>query len=339
VDGQPYRFAALEDGSGDGYFVRAVDNFDEASGVDDPTRDRDRRIVLISRGRVGRAERVVHAVVERDPAFPCVLCGNLDFAVVPLDVALAGAVSTDSYDSRSAPYDPAAAGAAGNVFSNGDIGMSADPLGLLPVDIHGDVTAAFAVVEVGAVNVSGRTTQGAPAIEFPPVAPCGPPFPPNPGITGGSYDQLSGLLASVGANDVIELAGGEYCFSAIAMAGASTLRVTGPVRIRLTAPSVLLGVVNTTGVAGNLRILSSVTSPVPLPIVPGLRVAGGAQAAMAIYAPNSIVTIAGLADFYGAVVGGMIPNPAVARLHYDAALANPGVRLVSWREARNYPPD
>jgi hypothetical protein len=339
VEGEPYRFAALDDGSGDGYYVHAVDNHDETRGIDDPARDRDRRIVLVSRGRAGRAERVVQVVVERDPAFPCVLCGNLDFAVAPLDVALAGAVSTDSYDSSSAPYDPGAAGAAGNIFSNGDIGMAADPLGLLPVDIHGDVTAARSVVAAGAVNVSGGTRQFATAVDFPPVTPCGPPFPPNPGITGGSYDQLSGVLANVGANEVIELASGEYCFSSISMTGASRLRVSGPVRIRLTSPSVLLGVTNATGVPGNLRILSSAVSPAPLPIVPALSIDGGAQAAMAIYAPNAIVTFTGLGDFYGAVVGAMLPSVGVARLHYDAALANPGVRIVSWREARNYPPD
>lgn len=339
IGGEKYRFAAFGDRAGDGYFVRAIDNFDEAIGIDDPTKDRDRRIVLVSRGRIGPAERVIHAVVERDPTFPCVLCGNLAFLVAPLDVALIGALSTDSYDSRVAPYDPGTAGAGGNIFSNGDISMASDPLGLLPVNINGNVVAAREIVQVGAVNVTGNTTPFAPPIEFPSVQPCGPPFPPNQGITGGSYDQLTGLLVNAGANDVIELAPGEYCFSSILMAGLSSLRVNGAVRIHLTAPSVILGVVNTTNVAGNLRIFSSLVSPVPLPIVPGLAIAGGAQAAMAVYAPDSIVTFAGLADFYGAVVGGMIPNAGIARLHYDAALANPDVRQVSWREARNVPPD
>ena len=96
---------------------------------------------------------------------------------------------------------------------------------------------------------------------------------------------------------------------------------------------------NTTGVPSDLRIFSSVASPVPLPIVPGLAIAGGAQAAMAVYAPDSIVTFAGLGDFYGAVVGGMMPDVEIARMHYDAALANPEVRQVSWREMRRSPPD
>jgi hypothetical protein len=340
VGGESYRFAALYGAGGDGYFVRAADNHDETNGVDDPSRDRDRRIVLVSRGRSGRAERVVQAVVERDPAFACVLCGSLDFAVAPLDVALAGPVSTDSYDSSAAPYDAASAGSAGNVFSNGDVDLKSDPPGLLPIDVRGDVVAARAIAESGgAVNVSGRTRQFADAVDFPPVTPCGPPFPPNAGVSGGSYDQLSGILSNIGPDDVIELAPGEYCFGSISMTGASRLRVSGPVRIHLTAPSVILGVSNATAVPGNLRILSSAVSPAPLPIVPGLSIAGGAGAAMAVYAPRSIVTIAGIGDFYGAVVGGMLPSVGAARLHYDAALANPGVRLVSWREARNYPPD
>src|SRR6185503_14884495 len=64
LGGESYRYATFGDRAGDGYFVRAIDNFDEPAGVDDPTRDRDRRIVLVSRGRAGPAERVIHAVLE-----------------------------------------------------------------------------------------------------------------------------------------------------------------------------------------------------------------------------------------------------------------------------------
>jgi len=59
-----YRFRNFGSGTADGYYVQAVDNFDEQSGANNPATDRDARIYLVSRGRVGGAERVVTALVS-----------------------------------------------------------------------------------------------------------------------------------------------------------------------------------------------------------------------------------------------------------------------------------
>jgi hypothetical protein len=338
VDGLSYRFRHFGGlGSSDGYYVRAYDDYDETAGLDDPSADVNRRIHLVSMGKVGRAERVVHAVVERDPIFSCALCGKEDLAILPTDVAMVGALSVDSYDSRVGPYNPLTPGSNGNVFSNGEIGMTTDLV--LPIQVRGNVTSHRTVSQVGTVNVTGAVTQFATTIDYPSVPPCGPPYPANIGISGGLYDRDLGTLANVGANDVIDLAAGDYCFSSIVMTGFSTLRINGPVRIFLTAPSTILGLTNTTGVASDLRIYSSVASPAVLPVVPGLVVNGGAQAAAAIYAPDSIVNFAGVNNFYGSVVAAILPNIGITGIHYDEALANPGVRLVSWSEERNYLPD
>jgi hypothetical protein len=250
---------------------------------------------------------------------------------------MVGALSVDSYDSRVGPYNPLTPGSNGNVFSNGEIGMTTDLV--LPIQVRGNVTSHRTVSQVGTVNVTGAVTQFATTIDYPSVPPCGPPYPANIGISGGLYDRDLGTLANVGANDVIDLAAGDYCFSSIVMTGFSTLRINGPVRIFLTAPSTILGLTNTTGVASDLRIYSSVASPAVLPVVPGLVVNGGAQAAAAIYAPDSIVNFAGVNNFYGSVVAAILPNIGITGIHYDEALANPGVRLVSWSEERNYLPD
>jgi len=217
--------------------------------------------------------------------------------------------------------------------------MAGGVLGLLPVDVRGNVKATANVLQVGTVNVSGAVTQLAPPTEFPSVQPCGPPYPPNTGLTGGMYNQSLGTLVNVGVNDVIDLAPGDYCFSSILMTGASRLRANGPVRIFLTLPSVIAGIINTTNSAPNFRIYSSVSSPVVLPIVPGLVLAGGASAAAAIYAPDSIVTLAGLTDFYGAIVAAVLPDVGIGAVHYDMALENPGLQVVSWSEERDYLPD
>ena len=100
-------------------------------------------IHIISRGRVGTAERVIDMVVQRDGTAACVVCGNIDFplpiALPPLDVSLLGSDMRDSYDSREGPYSPATAKDHGNVFSNGDVSLTGTVA--LPVNVKGTVTA------------------------------------------------------------------------------------------------------------------------------------------------------------------------------------------------------
>lgn len=348
-DGNSYRFnrTSSQTESDDGYYVRIVDNQDETSGADSPTTDRDNVIHIIARGKVGTAERVIDTVIQRDGTAACVVCGNINFPldalIPPLDVALTGQILTDSYDSRNGPYNPGTAGANGHVFSNGDISMIGGPVGLLPVTVRGNVTAANTILRLLTVNVTGAITPNAPPVEFPPVLPCGPPYPPNTGLSGGLYNRATGTLINVGVNDVITFAPGEYCFSAIVMAGlGSTLRVTGPTRISLTLPSTIVGIINTTNVPANLRIESSVTSPLPiLPgIIPALAIVGvGGNLSMVVNAPQAIVGFAGVTtDFFGQIIGGMVPNLLIGQLHYDESLASPRLYRRGWRELRDYPP-
>src|SRR5207244_7305927 len=62
LDVASYRFAALGNVSGGGYYVHAVDDSDETTGANDPTKDVDGSIWIVSRGRVGGAERRVDAL-------------------------------------------------------------------------------------------------------------------------------------------------------------------------------------------------------------------------------------------------------------------------------------
>lgn len=342
-DGHRYRFNRLsaQTGDDDGYYVRVVDNQDETAGLNDPVTDRDNTVHIISRGRVATAERVIDTVVQRDGTAPCVICGTLHVPLVPiLDMALVGQLATDGFDSRQGGYSPLTATPTGNVLSNGDVSMAGSAPA--PITVNGSITAARTVVKVPPVNVSGTTTQFAPPTEFPPVLPCGPPYPANQGVSGQYiYNRALGTLVSVGAS-LIDFAPGEYCFSSIVMAGGSTLRVTGPTRISLTQPSALTGIVNMTGVAANLRVESSVVSPVPVPpgIVPALGIVGtGGNLAMVINAPQAIVEFAGVtADFYGQIIAGIIPSLSVGQLHYDQALDSPRLYRRGWRELRDYPP-
>jgi hypothetical protein len=68
-------------------------------------------------------------------------------------------------------------------------------------------------------------------------------------------------------------------------------------------------------------------------------IAGGVTASASIYAPDSVVTLAGLTDFYGSIVAAVIPNVGIGAVHYDSALENPGLHVLHWSEERDYLPD
>ncbi len=347
-DGNLYRCAQLPGlRTADGYCVRVVDNHDETAGLNDPTVDLDNSVLLVSSGFVAGARRTVEMRIERDPVYPCVLCGNLDFPFLPADVALVGGFSTDSYDSRNGSYSAISAGEEGHVRSNGSVTMSGALLA--PIAVAGDVVAVKDVLTLlPPVSVSGNVAQFAGAQYYAPVAPCGPPYPANEGISGGLYDRTTGILLNVGLADVIRLQGGtsdqprEYCFSSILMTGVSQLQVDGPVHIRLTGLSTILGVVNMTSIPADLRVSTSVTQPLPfLPVNPGLVIGNVAgQLSMVVDAPNALVAFVGvLDDYFGQIVAGVPPVTGVAAsMHYDEALQVPRVYRRGWRELRNHPP-
>jgi hypothetical protein len=348
-DGNSYRFAqtSVQSGTDDGYYVRIVDNQDETAGMNDPAVDIDNTVHIVSRGRIGTAERVIETIVERDPTAPCVLCGNraVPGALPIIDIAMVGEITTDSYDSRDGPYDPDTAANNGHVLGNGAISMVGGAAGLQPVTVRGHVTAEQhrrpGVDHHG--HRRGDPERAADILR--PVAPCGPPYPPNAGITGQFvYHRASGTLIDVGINATIDFAPGEYCCSSITMLGAgSTIRVSGPTRISLTGPlaSTIAGIVNGTGKPADLRIESSVVSPLPAPgIVPALTLTGIAgNVSMVINAPQAVVTFAAVAtNLTGQIVAGYLPTLPLGRLTYDTALDSPRLYRRGWREVRDYPP-
>ncbi len=73
VEGQQYVFFPFGGtNSTDGYYIRAVDNFDDA----DQTTDKDQRVLIISRAQVGDAVKVVEALTN--PPVSCALTANGD---------------------------------------------------------------------------------------------------------------------------------------------------------------------------------------------------------------------------------------------------------------------
>jgi hypothetical protein len=168
---------------------------------------------------------------------------------------------------------------------------------------------------------------------------CGSPptYSASNGITGGDYNTTTGeLKASDGATVI--LAPGTYCFSRVQLSGGSILQVNDAVKIYLDiknngdksdfAADSPGGIVNTTGKAENLQVFSSSSSH-------EIKLHGGSQVYMAVYAPNSSITLSGESDIYGAVVGHTITNSNGTKIHYDVhlnSLAGSGVVMLAWRQ-------
>ena len=325
---QTYRFRAFGGGATDGYYVQAADTYDEVSGANNPAIDRDAKIYLVSRGRVGGAERVVTALVTATPLF-----GSYGVAS-KTNVNMSGGSSTDSFDSRDAAYAALTAGSHGNVLADGNISLSGGS-----TVIKGDATASGTVTTSGGASVTGTTLPGAPPISFPSVPACGPPYSPNAGITPSTLYTASTGVLNIQGGATGTLLGGTYCFNHITIGGGSILSVSSPVNIFVIAASDLSGgsIANTSLNASSLKLFSSLNAPSN---TNGIKLSGGTQSYMSIYAPDTGITFSGgTTDFYGAVVGYNITDTGGTRFHYDQSLVNvlgpTPPRLSSWHEVRN----
>src|SRR5213595_2355524 len=115
LSGKSYRFRSFGGGTADGYYVHAVDNYDETSGANNPATDRDAKIFLVSRARVGSAQRIVTALVTGNSLFPDGVFGNRK-------VLVSGGATMDGFDSRDGAYSAATAGSIG-VRSDGNVSV------------------------------------------------------------------------------------------------------------------------------------------------------------------------------------------------------------------------
>ena len=142
---------------------------------------------------------------------------------------------------------------------------------------------------------------------------------------GGSspYDPTTYSLTSSGQG-TIDLAGGTYFFTDVRLTGQSALRINGPTIIYVTGDFDVSGggFVNGTG-----KPLDFLVHVHPYAIVPGhapasstVKIRGGSEASMALYAPGAALTVAGGDDLYGAYVASTITIAGNVRFHYDKAL-------------------
>jgi hypothetical protein len=89
---------------------------------------------------------------------------------------------------------------------------------------------------------------------------------------------------------------------------------------------------NPSGIAGNLLVYSSYAGGGD-----GFRLKGGADAYVAIYAPDACVALTGGPDLFGAIVSRCFANNGSADIHYDESLRRirlGEILLSNWHEVR-----
>lgn len=251
-------------------------------------------------------------------------------SIVGLDsVSITGSGLVNSYN--SAGGYPATQGSLVNVLSNGTItlGNSGKVMGNVrstragvamsgASQVTGNATAGTTVSRSGSATVGGTITnnQLAPVMTLPAVAACSP-YSSNSGISGTfSYNQSTGDLTLSGVN-IATLANGTYCFHNITLTNSAQLKVNGLVVIKLTGTLNASGATsfsNTTGIPGNLRILSSYTGTT------GVTLGNSTNVQLVIYAPGTGVSISGAAPLFGTVVGKTVTIGNSGMLHYDTQL-------------------
>src|SRR2546425_1648351 len=178
-------------------------------------------------------------------------------------------------------------------------------------------------------GVTGTVTDGAAAVTFPPVPACGPPYSASTGISGTyyTYDSSSGVMTTDSDNTgTVTLAGGTYCFKSITLQSHGVVQVSSPVNLYLTDVFDASGgsVVNTTGIASNLKLFDSLVSTYKNNGTPDnpIQLSGGQQTAMAVYAPNAAVTFSGNSNFFRSVTGDGVVDTGGTPIPYDGSLEN-----------------
>ena len=304
-----------------------------------------------TRGGVGAAEISISSTIEQPlvPIFSYAAFGTGSGCDI---LNFSGGGSTSSYDSGALVGGlPSIDFTGGNVGTNGNLAVLGGT-----TTINGTLSTPRAGVggctedNVTAVTISGNGAVTEGLVELPQEVEYEDPEPivPTPPTVNHSFNSGSGCPAGVlycapsanGATftpptpetvvslgDVTVLGGadlhlnaGIYEINSVTLTGGSTLIVdSGPVIFRVegdggNTPISMNGgnISNTTYVSSNLQFVYGGTGDVHLN--------GGAESSALIYAPNADVTLDGIADFYGSIVGGTVEVSGGAQLVYDRAL-------------------
>jgi len=134
----------------------------------------------------------------------------------------------------------------------------------------------------------------------------------------------NGVLSLASGQTLNLIAGKQYFFKSVSMAGTSKLALPGggPVDFQVQDSIYMAGgsIANTNHKATDLSF-SACGTPTDPSKGNYWGVTGGADAFFSVYAPNHVVYALGNSAFYGAVISSIFYITGSAQFHYDEALA------------------
>ena len=261
--------------------------------------------------------------------------GQLDFAVYATGtgcgaVNISGNAFVDSFDSSQGTYAQTKQLNKGIVGLNGNISLSGQ------ATVNGPIFATNTSV--------GSCTNGSPGITLSGKATAtggyflispAPSFPNPPPVTPGTkdYNLSSDTSLPPGSYGNIAVSGGKtltfspgtYNVNSIVLSGGATLTVnpSGPVTVNIAGNNngsraidfTGGSVSNPSGVPRNFQLIYGGNLPTVL--------SGGSSAYALFYAPNSVVSISGGSDWFGAMTVKTLDVSGNVAIHYDRSLALP----------------
>jgi Tfp pilus assembly protein PilX len=293
-------------------------------------------------GVVGATEEV-SAVMERQvtssnsyAAFATATgCSALSFS---------GGGQTNSYDSATltttggVAAPPSTFGSVGNVGSNGNLTEDGAPTiinGTMSTPDTGVGNCSSGNVTAWTDNGNAQVTGG--LIKLPQIVNFPTPVIPAPGSGTQNYNNSADLLPgnygdiSLTGHGVVTLHPGFYNINSISDTGANT-------EILLDLPAgcgsgpACTVTINVTGNGQSTPINitgNSFENPTLIPSdlqinyagTGAIKIAGNAEMAAVVYAPNASITMKGGADFYGSVIGSLVDDAGGITIHYDTELS------------------
>ena len=232
-------------------------------------------------------------------------------------VTISGGSFTDSYDSGSGPYDPAAAGNQGHVCSDGSISLS----GSSYVDGNALPGQGSTVSTSSSSYVTGSRNPRDEPLNLPPVDFGTSPFVNNNlniPMSDGGANPLNGTKFGLSGGDHATLPPGTYYFSEFVLSGGSSITVTGPTVIYCTGKFVCSGgsIANTTMLPANLQVFCTGDK---------VDISGGSHFFGTVYAPSSkIVRSSGSGHVFGSLIGIELTLSGGGGAHADTALGCAG---------------
>lgn len=336
------------DGMGNAMGAIAEGAFDVTVHDDPVSAD---RWMLRARGTLGMSTRTIEVGVRRRV--------NRHFVegLFSLeDLVLNGNVQTDSYDSALGNYAAQAvntdvyggyAGTKGHVGSNADIRLLGTSTAVRGNAIPGP---ARQVEASGSPLILGDKAPRMDLIDIPPepYANFEAAYLVNDndaafgGVPGNKIRySAANLTLSVQAQETFVLPAGTYFLKSLVLKGGATLEVSGDVKLYVTDTLDLSGGGFINHGAPTQFEVHAHPYPLPAGFSPSsttVKVNGGSQVAMSLYAPGADLVIGGGDHFYGAAVAKSITVGGNVHFHYDAALGRKGIEGVAtmerlfWRE-------